>query len=153
GATFIASDGYVDPASLCQALASGARALGVRFVQGCEVTGFGIENRRVISVETDQGEIRCEIIINAAGMWAPCIAAMAGLHIPTTPVDHQHIALHAVSGHEFDARTPCLRDPDNLVYMRQEQGGLVIGNVNALAMEPLGHVAGEGAGRVEAGRA
>jgi sarcosine dehydrogenase len=60
-------------------------------------------------------------------MWAPRIAAMAGLHIPTTPVDHQHIALRAVPGHEFDANTPCLRDPDNLVYMRQEQGGLVIG--------------------------
>jgi len=42
-------------------------------------------------------------------------------------VDHQHIALKAVPGHEFTHETPCLRDPDNLVYMRQEQGGLVIG--------------------------
>ncbi len=52
---------------------------------------------------------------------------MAGLSVPTTPVDHQHIALKAVPGHEFTHETPCLRDPDNLVYMRQEQGGLVIG--------------------------
>jgi len=42
-------------------------------------------------------------------------------------VDHQHIALKAVAGNEFPPNTPCLRDPDNLVYMRQEQGGLVIG--------------------------
>jgi glycine cleavage system T protein len=42
-------------------------------------------------------------------------------------VDHQHIALKAVVGHEFSNTTPCLRDPDNLVYMRQEAGGLVIG--------------------------
>jgi hypothetical protein len=52
---------------------------------------------------------------------------MAGLHIPTTPVDHQHIALKAVPGHEFSHDTPCLRDPDNLVYLREEQGGLVVG--------------------------
>ncbi|HNO32652.1 MAG TPA: FAD-dependent oxidoreductase, partial [Anaerolineales bacterium] len=81
----------------------------------------------VEAVVTDKGEIRCEIIVNAAGMWAPRIAAMAGLHVPTTPVDHQHIALRAVPGHEFNDQTPCLRDPDNLVYMRQEKGGLVIG--------------------------
>ena len=60
-------------------------------------------------------------------MWAPRIAAMVGVYLPTTPVDHQHIAVKAVTGHEFPKNTPCLRDPDNLVYMREEQGGLVIG--------------------------
>ena len=73
---------------------------------------------------TDQGSIKTEIVVNAAGMWAPQVAAMAGVHVPTTPVDHQHIALKAVPGNEFPATTPCLRDPDNLVYMRQEAGGL-----------------------------
>jgi 4-methylaminobutanoate oxidase (formaldehyde-forming) len=52
---------------------------------------------------------------------------MAGYQYPTTPVDHQHVALKAVDGHEFKHDTPCLRDPDNLVYMREEQGGLVVG--------------------------
>ena len=74
-------------------------------------------------------------MINAAGLWAPRIAAMAGLYFPTTPVDHQHIALKAVPGHEFNAETPCLRDPDNLVYMRQEQGGLVIGGYEPNPLE------------------
>src|SRR6266511_1371607 len=55
------------------------------------------------------------------------VAAMAGFNFPTTPVDHQHVALKAVEGHEFTHSTPCLRDPDNLVYMREEQGGLVVG--------------------------
>ena len=52
---------------------------------------------------------------------------MAGVNIPTTPYDHQHIALKAVPGNEFPHHTPCLRDPDNLVYLREEAGGLVIG--------------------------
>jgi glycine/D-amino acid oxidase-like deaminating enzyme len=68
------------------------------------VTGIKLSAQgRGQAVVTDKGEIRCEIMVNAAGMWAPRIAAMAGLHFPTTPVDHQHIALHAVPGNEFDA--------------------------------------------------
>ncbi len=92
------------------------------------VTGIELSPKGAIQrVLTDHGPIRTEIVVNAAGLWAPRVAAMAGLNIPTTPVDHQHIALKAVSGHEFPTTTPCLRDPDNLVYMRQEAGGLVIG--------------------------
>ncbi|NJN79166.1 MAG: FAD-dependent oxidoreductase [Anaerolineales bacterium] len=105
-----------------------AKELGVEVYTHTRVTGIKLSAKgNVEAVLTDKGEIRCEMIVNAAGMWAPRIAAMAGLQIPTTPVDHQHIALRAVPGHEFAPDTPCLRDPDNLVYMRQEAGGLVIG--------------------------
>ncbi len=76
---------------------------------------------------TDKGKIKTEIVINAAGLWGPRVSAMAGFNYPTTPVDHQHVALKAVRGKEFPHHTPCLRDPDNLVYIREEQGGLVIG--------------------------
>jgi 4-methylaminobutanoate oxidase (formaldehyde-forming) len=55
------------------------------------------------------------------------VAALAGVNIPSTPVDHQHIALKAVPDNVFNHDSPCLRDPDNLVYMREEAGGLVIG--------------------------
>ncbi len=63
----------------------------------------------------------------ACASLSPRVAAMAGFNYPTTPVDHQHVALKAVPGSEFPHSTPCLRDPDNLVYMREEAGGLVIG--------------------------
>jgi 4-methylaminobutanoate oxidase (formaldehyde-forming) len=105
-----------------------AKELGVTIYTNTRVTGIKVSPKGEIqAVQTDKGEIKCEIVINAAGLWAPRIAAMVGINIPTTPVDHQHIALKAVPGHEFTHDTPCLRDPDNLVYMRQEQGGLVIG--------------------------
>ena len=128
GGIYLPRDGQLDPYTTTTSMARFAKELGVEIYTNTRVTGIKLSAKgNVEAVVTDKGEIRCEIIVNAAGMWAPRIAAMAGLQIPTTPVDHQHIALRAVPGHEFAADTPCLRDPDNLVYMRQEQGGLVIG--------------------------
>ncbi len=128
GAIYLPRDGQLDPYITTTSMVKFAKELGVEVYTNTRVTGIKLSAKgEVQGVVTDKGEIRCEIIVNAAGMWAPRIAAMAGIHIPTTPVDHQHIALRAVPGHEFAPNTPCLRDPDNLVYMRQEQGGLVIG--------------------------
>lgn len=128
GAIYLPRDGQLDPYITTTSMVKFAKELGVEVYTNTRVTGIKLSAKgEVQGVVTDKGEIRCDIIVNAAGMWAPRIAAMAGIHIPTTPVDHQHIALRAVPGHEFAPNTPCLRDPDNLVYMRQEQGGLVIG--------------------------
>jgi glycine cleavage system T protein len=128
GAIYLPRDGQLDPYTTTTTMVRLAKVMGVEVRTCTRVTGFELSPKGEIkTVLTDQGPIRTEMVVNAAGMWAPQVAAMAGLHIPTTPVDHQHIALKAVSGHEFSAETPCLRDPDNLVYMRQEAGGLVIG--------------------------
>jgi 4-methylaminobutanoate oxidase (formaldehyde-forming) len=92
------------------------------------VTGFELSARREIRrVLTDAGSIDAEIVVNAAGIWAPQVAAMVGGFIPSTPVDHQHIALKAVPGAELPREMPCFRDPDNLVYGKSEQGGMVFG--------------------------
>jgi hypothetical protein len=65
--------------------------------------------------------------VNAAGIWAPRVAAMVGAFTPSTPVDHQHVALKAVPGSELPADMPCFRDPDNLVYGKAESGGVLFG--------------------------
>ncbi len=128
GAIYLPRDGQLDPYTATTSMVKFAKDLGVKVYTDTRVTGFRLSPKgQITEVLTDKGSIKTELVINAAGMWAPRIAAMAGLYFPTTPVDHQHIALKAVPGHEFNAETPCLRDPDNLVYMRQEQGGLVIG--------------------------
>jgi glycine/D-amino acid oxidase-like deaminating enzyme len=128
GAIYLPRDGQLDPYTTTTTMARLSREMGVEVNTGVRVTGIELSPRgEVQCVLTDHGPIRTEIVVNAAGLWAPRVAAMAGLYIPTTPVDHQHIALKAVPGREFLPTTPCLRDPDNLVYMRQEAGGLVIG--------------------------
>ncbi|MFC3084875.1 GcvT family protein [Tabrizicola soli] len=125
GATFIASDGYVDPASLCQALAAGARARGVRFVQGCEVTGFGIENRRITRVRTAQGDVACETVVNCAGMWGHELGKMMGSRIPAFAVEHQYLITDPIP--DLPKGMPTVRDPDLLLYWKPETRGIVVG--------------------------
>ena len=132
GAVHLAGDGHLDPHGATHAVADAARGLGVRIRQGVRVTGFELSARREITrVLTDVGSIDTEIVVNAAGMWAPQVAAMVGGFVPSTPVDHQHIALKAVPGNELPRDMPCFRDPDNLVYGKSEQGGMVFGGYEA----------------------
>jgi len=128
GAIYLPRDGHLDPYSTTTSMARIIKEMGVTVYTNTRVTGIELSAKGEIQkVLTTQGAIRTNLLVNAAGMWAPRVAAMAGVQVPTTPVDHQHIALKAVPGREFSHDTPCLRDPDNLVYMREEQGGLVIG--------------------------
>ncbi len=128
GGIWVPEDGWLDPHRTTYALANAARELGVEIVQRCRVTGI---RRRpdgaVAAVETEQGAIETPCIVNAAGMWAPRVCAMVGTWVPSTPVDHQHIALTAVPGHELPRDMPCFRDPDNLVYGKSEAGGILFG--------------------------
>lgn len=128
GAVHLGADGHLDPHEATHAVADAARALGVRIRQGVRVTGFELTgDRELRRVLTDAGPIDTEIVVDAAGMWAPQVAAMVGAWLPSTPVDHQHIALKAVPGHELPRDMPCFRDPDNLVYGKSESGGMVFG--------------------------
>ena len=128
GAIYLPRDGHLDPYGTTTGMARVIRELGVDVNTHTRVTGLELSPKGEIQkVITNKGSIKTNLVVNAAGLWAPRIAAMVGVYLPTTPVDHQHVAVKAVSGHEFPKNTPCLRDPDNLVYMREEQGGLVIG--------------------------
>ncbi len=129
GAAFIPSDGYIDPSSLTQALAKGARAGGVRFLEGVCVTGFAQNGRRVIVVETDQGPIRAETVVNAAGMWAREVGALAGVTVPVAAVEHQYLVTEKVI--DAPAGLPTLRDPDRLFYLKPEVGGIAVGGWEA----------------------
>lgn len=128
GAVHLPGDGHLDPHRATYALADAARALGVQIRTGVRVTGFELSpGRSVTRVLTDHGPIATELVVDAAGIWAPQVAAMVGGFIPSTPVDHQHVALRAVPGSELPRDMPCFRDPDNLVYGKSEQGGMLFG--------------------------
>jgi 4-methylaminobutanoate oxidase (formaldehyde-forming) len=128
GGVWMAQDGHVDPHIATHALADAARALGVAIRLHTRVSAIELgERREVRAVITDAGPIETEFVVNAAGIWAPQVAAMVGAFIPSVPVDHQHVAMAAVSGHEVARDAPCFRDPDNLVYGKGEAGGMLIG--------------------------
>ena len=128
GAVWMPGDGYVDPHIATYAVANAGRELGVRIRTGTRVTGIELGTRgEVQAVRTDAGRIETEQVVNACGIWAPQVSAMVGAFTPSVPVDHQHVTLHAVAGHELPRSTPCFRDTDNLVYGKAESGGIMFG--------------------------
>jgi len=125
GAVFVPNDGSVEPTSLTMAYAKGARAGGVRIVEGVLVTGFEFDGRRVKRVLTDQGTIDCEIVVNAAGIWARDVAKMAGVEVPAGAVEHQYMITE--KNDAIPKGLPTLRDPDNIFYLKPEPGALAVG--------------------------
>lgn len=126
GAAFIPSDGYVDPASLCQAIAGAARKQGADIRQNVEVTDFTISNGRITTVETTEGTWDAETVVIATGMWSRELGAKLGIRIPACAVEHQYIVTES-TGSEI-GHYPTLRDPERLVYYKPDVGGrLVIG--------------------------
>lgn len=125
GAAWIPSDGYIDPYSLTQAYAKGARAGGVTIREGVLVTGFECAGRRVRAVVTDHGTIECESVVNAAGIWAKRIGEMAGAAIAAGAVEHQYI----VTEKKVDVTpdTPTFRDPDRIFYLKPDVKAFAIG--------------------------
>ncbi len=127
GAVWMPGDGYVDPHIATYAVAAAARELGAEIRTRTLVTGIAVRDGVVTGVDTEHGRIDADIVVNAAGMWAPRVAELAGAFLCSIPVDHQHIALHAVDGHVLPRETPCFRDTDNLVYGKAESGGVLFG--------------------------
>ena len=125
GAAWLPTDGYLDPSGLTQALAAGARQSGVSIRPRTRVTGIAVERGHVTGVETEHGPIACEVVVNAGGMFAPEIGAMANVTVPSIPFAHQYLVTEPIAG--VTADLPQLRDPDNLVYFRPEVAGLVMG--------------------------
>jgi glycine cleavage system aminomethyltransferase T/glycine/D-amino acid oxidase-like deaminating enzyme len=124
-AAFIPDDGYLDPSQLTFALADGARRLGAQIETRVRVTAIETRDGAVTAVVTDQGRIECDVVVNAAGMYAPELARLVGVDLPIIPFGHQYLITEP-----FDPPLeplPTLRDPDNLVYFRTEVGGLVMG--------------------------
>ncbi|MCK0101434.1 FAD-dependent oxidoreductase [Pseudohalocynthiibacter sp. F2068] len=128
GAAFIPSDGHVDPASLCQAVAAGARKYGTQIKQGVKVLDFEIKDGRITKVTTTDGDYEADTIIMAAGMWSRELGAKLGIHVPACAVEHQYIVTEPLPDEDLVKTLPSLRDPERLVYYKPDAGGrLVIG--------------------------
>jgi glycine cleavage system aminomethyltransferase T/glycine/D-amino acid oxidase-like deaminating enzyme len=125
-ASYLPTDGYLDPSQLTYALAEGAREGGCRIYTHTRVTAIDVEAGRVRGVQTEWGPIEAEVVVNAGGMFAAEIGRMAGVRVPVVPFAHEYLVTQPFRDRD-DGHLPTLRDPDLLVYYREEGGGLVMG--------------------------
>ena len=124
GAAFLPTDGYVDPSQLTFALAEGARRGGAEILTNTRVTAIPVERGRVTGVVTDKGPIEAEVVVNAGGMFAQELGALAGVNVPLVPMAHEYLVTRPAG---LPTEMPTMRDPSLLVYFRPESGGLVMG--------------------------
>jgi dimethylglycine dehydrogenase len=135
GALYDPNDGDIDPAQLTQALAKGAREMGAKVLRFCPATGVRRENGEWI-VETEKGEIRCEIVVNAAGYYAQRVGEWfkpyGGRTVPMMVMSHQYLLSEEIPeieawSKEQGHKLPLLRDVDVSYYLRQEKHGFNLG--------------------------
>lgn len=128
GASFVESDGYLDPSSVTQALAQGARQRGAEIYRNTRVESIRRTPGHEWRVTTERGEIDADIVVNAGGQWGREIARMVGVDVPLVPMEHQYVVTEGVPELRSLARElPLTRDPERAFYLRQEAGGLLIG--------------------------
>ncbi len=82
GAAFLPTDGQVNPSDISLALAKGARRRGAQILEDGPVLAIRVKDRRVVGVETAQGVIACEVVVDCAGQWAREVGKLAGVTVP-----------------------------------------------------------------------
>ncbi len=121
-------DGDIDPAQLCQALAYHARKAGAEVYRNTPVTALRQHADDTWTVHTEQGDIDCDIVVNAGGYRVNEVGAMMGVQHPVAAMEHQYFLTEDIpaitqAGH----RMPLLRCPISDYYCRQEKNGLLVG--------------------------
>jgi 4-methylaminobutanoate oxidase (formaldehyde-forming) len=122
---YVEGDGRANPADVTMSLAAGARMHGVSILETVAATGIVARRGAVVGVETDQGVIEAEYVVNCAGMWARQIGAKAGVNIPLQAAEHYYLITEQIDG--ISNTWPVIEDPASFGYYREEVGGLLIG--------------------------
>jgi len=128
GALYDPLDGHLDPSGTTHAYAKAARMGGAEIVTHCHVSATTQRADDTWDVVTTKGTIHAEHVVNAAGLWAREVGAMAGVYLPLHPMEHQYLVTDTVP--EIASREtehPHVMDPAGESYLRQEGKGLCIG--------------------------
>ncbi|GAC1456426.1 MAG: FAD-dependent oxidoreductase [Steroidobacteraceae bacterium] len=125
GAVFLPGDGQTNPVDTTQALARGARNAGVRIAENVKVTAIRSARGRVTGVATQAGEVRADVVVNCAGMWAHEVGAWANVSVPLHAAEHFYIVTQPIPG--LASGLPILRDADACAYFKEDTGKLLVG--------------------------
>jgi dimethylglycine dehydrogenase len=131
GALYDPLDGHLDPSGTTHAYAKAARTGGAEIVLHNRVLETNPRADGTWDVVTEKGTIHAGHVVNAGGLWAREVGAMAGVYLPLLPMAHQYLVTDDIpeimevlkAGKEF----PHVMDPGGESYLRQEGRGLCIG--------------------------
>ena len=127
GAMWADREGYIDTTGTVQAYASAARKKGAEYYEEVKVDSLEQLTDGWI-VKTEKGNIKCEHVVNAAGLWAKQVGRMAGIELPVSPLKHHYLitdSIPEVASSDFEM--PMTVDLEGFTYMRQDQNGVLVG--------------------------
>ena len=128
GALYDPLDGHLDPSGTTHAYAKAARMGGAEIYLHTKVLQTNQRGDGTWDVVTDKGIIHCEHVVNAAGLWAREVGALAGVYLPLHPMEHQYLVTEETPEiYEREHEHPHVMDPAGESYLRQEGRGLCIG--------------------------
>ena len=128
GALYDPLDGHLDPSGTTHAYARAARQQGADIILRNPVLALNPQADGSWELVTEQGNLMAEYVVNAAGLWAREVAAMAGVYLPLHPMEHQYLATEPIAEViNHPTELPHVMDPEGESYLRQEGQGLVIG--------------------------
>tara|TARA_Y100000590_G_scaffold161332_1_gene184989 strand:- start:976 stop:3441 length:2466 start_codon:yes stop_codon:yes gene_type:complete len=125
GAVRMPLDGQANPIDVTQALAKAARMEGAKIIERTPVKKILIKNNSIEGVETEEGIIKCEYIVLAAGMWSRQIGKSININVPLYPDEHFYILTEPIDNLTKDL--PVLRDYNNCLYIKEDAGKLLVG--------------------------
>ena len=134
-ACYCPTDGHLQPAELAAAYQQVGREHGVTFRQGCPVTGLNVDQDRVRGVDTPEGHIATDVVVNAAGPWSYLVAELGETPLPTAALGHVYLTTRPDEEHPVDRMSPAIRDRHLRIYSRPEAGGLIVGMYGAETIE------------------
>jgi len=125
GATFCPSDGHVDPFKTTHAYAKAAEKSGAKLYKFTDVTDIKTKNKGIVSVITDKGEIKTNIVVNAAGAWSKQIAEMLDIKLPNKPFRKEILVTERVKP-MFKSMVISFKDG---IYFSQQEEGQILGGI------------------------
>lgn len=121
GGIHTASDGYAEPALATSAMANAALRHGAKLIQHCAVRGLSMAAGRVAGVVTERGEIRCEQVLLAGGVWSRRFLGNHGVSLPTLP-----LVCSVLRTQPMDGPTDTAVGGPDFSFRKHQGGGFII---------------------------
>jgi sarcosine oxidase subunit beta len=129
GASYCATDGYLDPPTNVRAYTAALFTAGVDVRERTAFTGLRVEGGRVVGVETSAGPIATPRLVLTGGPSLGAVGDLAGIRVPAAGVRHQ-VVVTDPHPDLAPARLPMMFDVTYGIYWRPEEGGLLWGMSN-----------------------
>jgi glycine cleavage system aminomethyltransferase T/glycine/D-amino acid oxidase-like deaminating enzyme len=131
GGMVIPSNGQVNPYDVTMALIKGARMRGTQVFENTPVEDVLIRKGKVVGVRTTRGDIECERVLVAAGMWTQILAKRLGVPVPLQAAEHYYLITEGMANLPRD--TPALSVTDERTYYKEDAGKLLFGSFERVA--------------------